>query len=152
MSPPRIVAQKQFVVEASPPRVWDLLGTVVYQSLPLEKVDIVSTDSFRAVLKWPMGFVTVPFDVKGKLVGMSRPASFGSVICVKWGLVRLGVKVNFTLKPVAESKTEVLCTAMEEGKRTVMGWILSGQQRSFAGSMFDSIRARLQQLCQCGQD
>lgn len=152
MSPPRIIAQKHFVVEASPPRVWDLLGTVVYQSLPLEKVDIVTTDSFRAVLKWPMGFITVPFDVKGKLVGMSRPGSFGSVMSVKWGLVQLGVNVNFALKPVPEGKTEVVCTATEEGGRTIMGWILSGQQRSFAGSMFDSIRARLQQLCQFDQE
>jgi carbon monoxide dehydrogenase subunit G len=142
-----LVAQKQFVVDASQHRVWDLLGTIVYQLLPLEKVDIVNLTTFRAVLRWRMGFITFPFRVKGELVDISRPSSFGCIIRVKRGVIQLGMKVTFTLRPVNEGKTEVVCRAIEEGTRTIMGRIMRGRQQSFAENTFDSIEARLAQLC-----
>lgn len=145
--PRRTIAQRQFVVGASQRRVWSLLAAVIFQQLPLEKVDIVGLDSFNAVLKWRIGFISFPFHVEGKLVDVSRPSSYGCVILVKRGPMRLGVKVAITLRTVDESKAEVFCTAIEEGKRTIMGWVLRGQQRNFALNMFDSIGVRLQQLC-----
>ena len=143
----RTIAQKQFVVEASHRRVWDLLATVVYQLLPLEKVDIVNADSFHAVMKMGIGFIKFPLDVQGKIVDTARPSSYGCAMLVKRGPIKVGVKVVITLRAVDESKTEVFCIAMEEGKRTIMGWVLREPQRKFALNMFDSIAARLQRLC-----
>lgn len=141
------IAQRQFVIDASQQKVWDLLATVVFQELPLEKVDIVGLDSFNAVLQLRMAFFSFPFDVKGKMVDVSSPDSLGCVILVKKGPIRLGVNASFALKRIDESKVEVICTAKEVGKSTILGWGLRRQQRNFTLNLFDSIRARLQQIC-----
>lgn len=143
----RTIAKRQFVVGDSQGRVWDLLATLIFQQLPLEKVDIVGLNSFNAVLRWSIGFISFQFRVEGKLVDVSRPNSYGCVMLVKRKPIRLGVKVAILLKMVDASKTEVFCIATEDGKRTIMGWVLGRQQRNFALNMFDSIGARLQQLC-----
>lgn len=145
--PGRTIAQRQFVVWAGQPRVWDLLAMVTYQQLPLEQVDIVSLNRFHAVLRWGIGFIRVPFYVEGKLVDTSRPNSYGCVILVKKGPIQVAVKVIMLLRAVGESQTEVFCTATEEGKRTLMGLVLRRLERSFALRTFDSIGARLQRLC-----
>ena len=143
----RIIAQRQFVVRTSQEKVWDLLATVTYQQLPLERVNLVSLDTFRAVLRWGVGFMRIPFYVEGRIVDTFRPNSYGCVIFVKRGPVQFGLKVAMILRGVDESKTEVFCIAMEEGKRTVLGWALRGPQRKFTLKIFDSIGARLQRLC-----
>jgi carbon monoxide dehydrogenase subunit G len=141
------IAQKQFAVRAPQPRVWDLLSMVTYQELPLEQVDIVSLDQFRAVLRWGIGFLHLPFYVEGKLVETLRPESYGCVILVKGGPIQIDVKVTMKLRTVDENQTEVFCVAKEEGKGTLMGLVLRRLQRNFALKMFDSIGARLQRLC-----
>jgi hypothetical protein len=141
------IAQRHFVVGAAQTRVWDLLAMVTYQELPLEQVDIVSLDRFRALLRWRAGFIHFPFYVEGKLVDTFRPESYGCVIFVKKGPIQVGVKVVMLLRAVNESQTEVFCVVTEEGKRTLMSLVLRGLQRKFALKMFDSIGARLQRLC-----
>jgi carbon monoxide dehydrogenase subunit G len=142
----RTLAQKRFVVAAPQRRVWGLLAKVTYQQLPLEKVEILGFDGFRAVLKWRIGFLSLSFNVAGKIVDVVEPSSYGCVILVKKGPIQAGVRVVMTLKAVDEAKTEVLCTAREEAKRNIRGWVLRGQQRNFALSTFDSIAARIHRL------
>jgi hypothetical protein len=144
---PQTIAERRFVVDATQLRVWELLAMVTYQQLPFEKVDIVSLNTFRAVLPWGIASIRLPFCVEGKLIDTSRPNSYGCIIFVKKGPVRLGVKVTMALRGIDASKTEVYCTAVQEGKRTILGFALRPLQRRFAQKMFDSIRARLQRLC-----
>jgi hypothetical protein len=144
---PRTIARRQFVIEAPCPRVWDLLAAVTYQELPVEQVDIVSLDSFRAVLRWQGAGIRVPFRLEGKLFDTSRPHSYGCIIKVRKGRVQVGVKVTMSLKESDQNRTEVFCTAVEEGRRTLAGIVLRGFQRNFALKMFDAIGARLQRLC-----
>ena len=143
----RKIAERQFVVGATQSRVWDLLAMVTYQQLPLEQVDIVSLDSFRAVLRWGVRSIRFPFYVEGKLTDTSRPNSYGCVILLKKGPIQVGVKVTMILRALEGNQTEVCCTAMEEGKSTLVGLVLRPLQQNFAQKMFDSIGARLQRLC-----
>jgi len=145
--PRRTVAQRQFLIGATQPRVWDLLAMVTYQQLPLEQVNIVNLDRFYAVLRWRAGIIRISFDVEGKLVDTSRPTSYGCVLRIKRGPIQIGVRVNLVLREIQEGHTEVFCTAVEEGERTLMGLVLRRLQRNFALKMFDSIGARLQRLC-----
>jgi len=140
-------AQRQFTVRAPQPRVWDLLAMVIYQELPLEQVDIVSLDRFRALLKWRAGFINFPLHVEGRLIDTLRPESYGCIILVKRGPIQMDVKVAMRLKALDQDRTEVLCSATIEGKETLMGLALRGLQRNFALKMFDSIGARLEWLC-----
>ncbi len=139
------ILQKEFTIAAPPEKVWDMLGKVIYRCLPLEKMDIVDETTFRAVLRWRWAFIKLPLNLKVKLVDISPPSSLGSLIRVKKGMIDMVIKVSFTLTPVNEGKTEVVCTALDEGERNVPGWLMRGQQRSFAEEMFDSIRERLAQ-------
>ena len=146
--PPRgTIAQRQFVIGANAARVWDLLATVTYQQLPLEQVDIVSLDTFRAVLRWGSGFIRFSFHVEGKLVDTIRPHSYGCVLRVKKGPIQIGVRVTLALREIHEGNTEVFCTAVEERKGALTGLVLRRLQRNLALKMFDSIGARLEWLC-----
>jgi hypothetical protein len=143
----RTIAQKRFVLESSPENIWDLLATVIFQQLPLEQVDILGVDKFNAVLRWGTGIFSIPFDVQGKLIEVSRPDSLGCVILVKKGPVRFGLKVTMTVMAVDGARAEVRCTAVPEGERTIAGRLMDGRQKQFTLRMFDSIEKRLQQLC-----
>lgn len=143
-----IIAQRQFVIVTSIQRVWDLLVRIMYQQLPLEKVDIESLDSFKAVLKLKKGFITFPFYVEGKLVDVTLLRSYGCLILLKRGPIRFGIKVTVELRTVDESKVEVSYKAMmKDGNRGIIMWLLRGQIRKFTLNMFNSIGVHLQQLC-----
>ena len=142
------IVQRQFVIEASQQRVWDLLGRTIYRCLPLEKMNIVNETTAYAVLRWRLGFISLPLNLKLELVDISPPSLLGSKIWVKKRAIQLAsLKVEFTLRPIDKDKTEVICTGMEEDRGTIAGWLVRGQQRSFAEDMFDSIKARLEQFC-----
>jgi len=146
-SPGRVFAQSRFEVQADQPKVWDLLAMVIYQELPLEQVDIVSLDRFRARLVWRLGFIRFPLFVEGELVDTLRPESYGCVLSVRRGPVRIGVRVTLKLRAVGKDLTEVSCTAVEDGKGSLLGPVLRRFQRDFARKTFDSIRGRIQRLC-----
>lgn len=140
-------AERRFVVTAPQTRVWDLLATVVHQTLPLEKVDIVSLDRFRAVLNWRLGPLRLPFDVEGTLADISRPMSYGCLMKLYKGPVSASLKVVITLRSTKESATEVSCFASQEGNPSLASWLFKGLQRAFVLKTFDSIDSRLQRLC-----
>ena len=141
------LAQKNFDIDAPQQRVWKVLGSAVFQCLPLEEMNILNQTTFHAVLRWRLGFISIPLNLRVKLVDIVAPHSLGSVIQAKKGIIQLGLKVTFTLRPVNEGKTEVICSATEEGTGNIMGRIMRRWQRNFAGQVFDSIRARLEKIC-----
>ena len=144
-----VFAERQFVLEAFPERVWDLLGRVMFDSLHgLERVNIVDENNFRAMLKVKLGFIGLTGRLKGEMIDVTPPQFLAVVLGVRFlgGLLQLGQKVTFTLTPVNEGKTEVVCRALVEGMGTLFKWLLLRKARDFAGETFDSIEARLQQL------
>jgi hypothetical protein len=42
-----IPVEKQFVINATQERVWGLLGGAIYQCLPVEKVDVILTNTYK---------------------------------------------------------------------------------------------------------
>jgi len=143
----RVIAKTNFVVEASKQKVWDLLAPVIFQQLPLEQVDITGLDTFKAILRWRLGFLSLPFYVKGKMVDVFDPDSLGCVLSVKRGPIRMRVKVGISLQTTDGNRVEIKCIAFQEGKKTIIGWGLRKQQRSLAMNLFNSIGVRLQEIC-----
>lgn len=139
--------QKRFRINAPQERVWGLLPQVVYQCLPVEKVDIVNEWLFYANLKLRLGFVGLPLKLKVELVDISPPSSFGTRIWIRAGIMRFVMAVTFSLQSANGGKTEVICTAKDEGEQAISKWAFVGQRRRFASNVFDSVMARLQQLC-----
>ena len=141
------IAKKQFAIEASQQRVWNLLGRVIYQCLPLEKMDIVDETTFYADLRWRLAFINIPLRLRGKFVDISPPSFLGCLLSVKKGIIQRELEVTFRLNPISQDKTEVTCMAEGEETRPPLKWIVKREQQRFAENVFDSIRARLEQLC-----
>jgi hypothetical protein len=139
------VAQKNVVIEAPQQQVWKVLGSAIFQCLPLEEMNIIDQKNFQAVLKWRLGFFSIPLNLKGKVTDILSPDLMSFVIQVEKWLLRMSLKVTFTLKQVNEGSTEIAGIATV-GKQTLIGRIMSGQQRSFATKTFDEIMARLQEV------
>ncbi|MFC1971561.1 hypothetical protein ACFLV0_06540, partial [Chloroflexota bacterium] len=142
-----ILTQTSFVINAPLEKVWRLLGSAVFQCLPLERMDIVDQTHFNAVLRWKLAFVKIPLNLKTIMDDIVAPTTFGCVIQIEKGIMKLGTRVTFNLKAIGEDKTEIDCVATKEGERTLLGRITGGQQRSFSENVFSSIRTRLEQLC-----
>jgi hypothetical protein len=143
------VVERKFAVEAPRQRVWNLLAKAIYQCVPLEKMNILNETNFHAELRLNLAFVILRFHLEGKFVDILSPSFLGCILLVNKGIIRLGLKVMFTLREISEDRSEVACVAIAEGKRTggILGWILGIGQKIFAGRVFDSLEARLKQLC-----
>jgi carbon monoxide dehydrogenase subunit G len=139
--------ERKFVIKASSTKVWDLMAAVIFQTLPLESVEIVGLSSFKAVLRWKLAFISIPMNVSGKMVDVFRPSAYGCAIHVKKGPVGLGIRVGISLNDIDDNDTKITCTVAEDGKQSFVGCLLRGFQKSFAAKILDSIENRLQTLC-----
>ena len=147
VTPGSALIQTNFVIDAPLEKVWRLLGSAVFQCLPLEMMNIVDQTHFSAILRWKLLFVKIPLNIKSVMDNIVPPTTFGCVIRVEKSIMKLGTRVTFNLKAIGEDKTEINCVATAEGNRSLLGRITRGQQRSFAENVFSSIQKRLQQLC-----
>ena len=140
-----VIVQREFVLDTPQKRVWDLLGKVIYQCLPLEKVDVVNERLFYAELRWKIFLVSLKLHLKVEFVDILPPDIIACMISVKKGFIHLEPKVLFTLKPVNQQKTSLTCTAT--GDRTgILQWVMKKQQQRFAGNLFSLIGSRLGSL------
>ena len=89
-----LIAQKQFTINAPPQTVWQLLPRVIYQCLPLEKMDIVDERTFYADLKW-LPFAGSTLHLKGKFVEISPPDFLSCTISVTKGIIRTNGYIYF---------------------------------------------------------
>lgn len=143
------LAERKFTIDASQERVWNLLGRVIFRSLPgLERIQIKDQDRFSALLRVTLGLITLNMDVNAEMVDISPPQSLAVVLHMKGvgGMVRLNQKVMFALSPVHQNKTEVSSTAMGERAGPVFRIIFMRRAKSFAHDIFRSIEERLRQL------
>jgi len=144
-----ILSQRKFTIDASQERVWNLLGKVIFDSLPgLERIQIRDQDRFGALLRVKVGFITLNMDVSGEMVDLSPPQSLAIVLYLKgmWGMFRLNQRVIFALSSVNHGKTAVTSKALGEKLGFLFRIIFMRKAKSFAHDIFRSIEERLKQL------
>ena len=144
-----VIAERKFVIEASQERLWQLIGGVIFDSLPsLERMEIVDENNWSALLKVKLGLITLNMKLTGQMVEVIPPERLGVRLSIrgKGGIVRLSQKVNIAFTPIDEAKSEVACKAVAEGVGTFFKIFLLGQARGFAGSIFDKMEDRLKYL------
>ena len=146
-SEPRTIVEKRFVLAAAQTRRWDLLAEVIFQQLPVEKVDIVSLTSFKAVLDCRVAGIRLLLNVTGRLVDVSPPAHIGCLITARKGPAQVSTRATVELMAIDTGETEVTCVAAQEGKTSLAAWALKRLQHDFALKTLDSIETRLRQLC-----
>ena len=143
-----LIAQREFTIDASQQRVWELLPRAIYQGLPLEKIDIVNERNFNAELRWNLIFIGLKFHLKGEFIEIIPPSFFGCILFVKKGIFQLGLKVTFELRSVNQKRTQIICEAMERKKRrgALLKWAMRIPEERLCGNAFQLIRARLEQI------
>ena len=143
------IAEKRITAEASQERVWDLLGTLIFDSLHgLEKMEIIDENNFRAELKAKAFGIPLTWYLRGEMIDISPPKSLGVKLITKskWDLITVVQKITFSLSSAGEGKATMVCRAVAEDLPLVVRWVLLGQVKSLANQIFDSIEEGLKQL------
>jgi len=143
---PAPLARRDYIIQAPRQRVWDLLASTIIQCMPVEQMQIVNDTTFLAVLRVKVGFFEMPFRLRVQAADISPIDSLSTLVTASKGIFRSSLKVSFALTPIKEDQTAIVCTAAEESG-SKWTWLLRRQQRSFAGEMFDAIRAQLERTC-----
>jgi len=145
----KVIAERNFTVEASRERVWRLIGKVIFSSLPgMEQVEILDESNFRALLRMKMLGGKLDMKIRGEIVDVLPPESF-SVHLILEGpgrLFSMKQKVTFTMTAVDGGKTAVACKTTAEEMGIFFRTLLQGQARDFALSTFEAMEKRLQEL------
>jgi len=143
-----ILADRNFVVQASRDRVWRLIGKVIFSTLPgMEQVEILDENSFRALLKMKLSGVGLTMRLKGEMVDVSPPQSFAVRLSIDGpGGLQMDQKVSIALTPLEKGKTAIAFKATAEKMGILMRSFFLGPARRFAQSTFEAIEKRLQEL------
>jgi carbon monoxide dehydrogenase subunit G len=143
------LAEREFMVNANPDRVWRLIGKVIFSVLPgMESMEILDENNFRSLLRVKMmGFEWV-LKLKGEMVDISPPESFSVRLLLEGlgGLVKADQKVTLAMTPVENGKTSVACRATAEDMGFFQKVFLTGQARGFARETFEAIEKRMKEL------
>lgn len=145
-----VIASRKFVLEASPERVWSLMGRVIFSNLHgLERMQIIDESNFRALLRVRVAFISATMRLKGQILADSaHPESLGVLLKAKsvGGLIQLNQKITFTIMAVDEAKTEVTCEAIAQEMGFFFRMLFLGKVRSMAKSTLDGMEKRLKQI------
>ena len=144
-----LIAEKKITTEASRERVWDLLGTLIFDSLSgLEKMEIIDENNFRAELKAKAFGLPLVFSLRGEMIDISPPSALTVKLSTasKWNLVTLVQRIAFQVEPGSDGGATMICRAAAEDLSPLIRWVLLGQVKSMAAEIFDSMERGLKQL------
>jgi hypothetical protein len=143
-----LIAEKELTAEASQERVWDLLGTLIFDSLSgLEKVEIIDENNFRAELRTKAFGIPLTWYLRGEMIDISPPKALSVKLNTKskWDLITLVQIITFSLNSAWEGKAMMVCQAVAEDLSLLIRWLLLGQVKNLAKQIFDSIEEHLKQ-------
>lgn len=145
-----LAAARSYSIEATPERLWDLLGRAIFDGLGqgLSKMKIIDENNFRAELKFKVGgLIPVTMYLRGEMVDITPPEYLRVKLTTrsKWNLVNIVQTVSFSMKSTDDGSTTISCRAMADGLNRVSRWTLSGEVKSQAERVFKSIEERLRQ-------
>ncbi len=144
-----LIAEKNLAAEASRERVWDLLGTLIFDSLEgLEKMEIIDENHFRAELKAKAFGVPLTWYLRGEMIHISPPEALGVRLTAKskWNLITMVQRITFGIQAKGEGGSAMHCTAVAEDLTSLIRWIFLGQVKSLTRQIFDGIEERLKQF------
>ena len=146
-----LIAEKNLNAETSQERLWDLLGTLIFDSLEgLEKMEIIDENNFRAELKAKAFGIPLTWYLRGEMIDISPPQALSVKLIAKskWNMITVVQKITFHLHSVGEGKSTMGCVAVAEAEDLppLIRWVFLGQVKSLAQQIFDSIEDRLKQL------
>ena len=144
-----LIAEKKISQEVSRERVWDLLGTLIFDSLSsMQKLEIMDENNFGAELTAKAFGIPLAMHLRGEMVDIAPPEALTVKLAArsKWNLITVVQKITFTISPTEKGNTTMVCRSVAQDLPFLVRLFLLGQVRAMAGQIFDSIQERLKQL------
>ena len=138
-----ILAREEYTIGAARARVWDLLASIVIQSIPIEQMNVVNDSTITAILNFKVGFIEIPVPVRVDVADISPNESFTTLVTATKLGVKSVIRVVFALSTIDERQTGVTCSVIEESGNPLMR-VFRWQQRQFARSIFSAVREKLE--------
>jgi len=140
-----VIAEKQFIINSSQQRIWELLLKSVLRFMPFERMRPTSEKSVQALLRVKMGFISLPMDVDVEIVKASPPELLVTILNSRGmgGLINLKQKATFKLIPKDEDKTTVDCKIVAEEIGIIVRMFLLWRVRAIAWDSFQGLEERL---------
>ena len=135
------IAEREFVIDGSQQRVWELLLKAALRFVPLERMKPINERCIEALLRVKIGLFSFPVNVRIEIAEVVPPEILVTVFKATGirGFIRLDQRSTFTLVPKGEDKTQVQCKIAEEGMSTLLRLFLLWWVRRFARATFDNL-------------
>ena len=146
MTMPR--SQRKFIADASSKRIWDFIGEAMFSALKLEGVRVMDASNFSAVIRVRLGPVKMPLSIAGRFIETSPAKSLAATVEARGlaGIIWLNQRLNITLNPLDENKTEVNLEVITEGMGNLVKTCLSWRIKSFVNEILGGMERELRQL------
>ena len=138
--------EKSFTIPAPQVRVWELLGRVIYRSLPLERINLVNEQLFYADVLLKI-IIPLKFHLKVAFNDVDPPRLMVCAISTKKGPVKVKLKVRFEIQAAGTGRTKVSCRVEEGGLNPLLRIALRGQLSKFAFQTLNSVEKQLYKSC-----
>ncbi len=141
-------AERKYIIDASPERVWELIGEAMFSALKLEGVRVTDAFNFSALLRLRIGFFKMPLSIMGRFIETSPSRFLAATVEVKGmrGVIWLNMRLNIAFTSVDKDKTEVATEMIAAGMGILVRIFLSWKVKSFINEMLDGIERELKQL------
>ncbi|MBI4319315.1 MAG: hypothetical protein HY675_12565 [Chloroflexi bacterium] len=142
-----IVLERQFTIGAPQQTVWEYLARAILSSPRLERIDIIDSEHFDALLRVKLGFINVPMAVNGQIADSVHLESLTAKLRIRFvkDLIKLNQSTTFTLSAVDEGQTHVACRVMIEGMGPLLT-LFSGKVKASAEEIISGTQAYLERL------
>lgn len=129
--------------------MWEYIGRAIFRSFPMERLNILDQNNFRAQLTVKVSLLKIKMYLKGEIIDVSRPQSLEVMINLKsrGAIIQLSQKVLFSLIAVNGGNTKVTCDVLMEKMVPLFSRILLGKAvTKTAKDTLQGIREYLEQL------
>ena len=143
------IAERKFVIEAVPERVWDLLGPALLNSpLGLEKIEVLDEEHVRAEMRLKMAFMPITAHLAVAFLEMDAPHRMVTALDARalGGLISLNQQVIFNLSSRDSGHTEVTCEALAGSSNPLLLTILGSKARSIVAATLKDIEDTLKRI------
>lgn len=138
--------ERSFTVPAPQVRVWELLGRVIYRSLPLERINLVNEQLFYADILLKI-IIPLKYHLKVAFEDMDPPRMMVCAISTQKGPVKIKLKVRFEIQAAGTDRTKVSCRVEEGGLNPLLRIAFRGQLSKFAFRTLNLVETQLYKSC-----
>jgi carbon monoxide dehydrogenase subunit G len=143
------IAEREFLLNTTPMRVWELLGQALLNSpLGLEKIEVLDENHVRAESTIKIAFVRLVTQLMVVFLEMDEPKRMVADLNAKTlrGLVNLNQRIVIDLNPLNQRQTKVTCEVSAQDNNPLVFALISRRVKSVAEMTLEGIEQTLKRF------